>query len=462
MIKKILLSAFVLSLCFGISNQSVQAFKKEGFVTFNIAVSKPDIDKKLSEIDLVLNEATKSSTPVTFFVDYDQIKVATVASYFADVIKSYPYHRVGLRVAVSRELLEDTAGFTSERRMKGPASVSLASYSLSDRTALLEQMMKTYFAAFGSYPSVVLEDYVDSRTLVTMSEKYGVVGAMFAKGDLSDFIDFEPEDSKIISSNQAPYYPRRTNSLEPATNEKEKVDIVVLPFDVFTGSESDFLKAENLMDKSFNEFGIYNPSMTTGFGSRIVVFKEYLNWIKSNKEKYTLRPITANEFSLWYLSRYPYFTATFTWKDGDDWNFFSKDYWISINRDRGIINSLLWWRNGVSERWWMEQNQDDRLPLTAPIAVKNQDINSVDFKKMVVEYQRVRYGDENSYIDLLPYEIKTSSEISNEKLPFVRFEKMGRYWLITSSEKNNLGVIFSIVTFTLLILGWYGYQKQSK
>lgn len=461
MIKKISITLLSLSLALGMSS-TINAFKKEGFVTFNIAVSQTDVDQKMKEIELVVEQATTSAIPITFFLDYDQIKTATVASYFKKITTDNPYHRLGMKVSVGRTLLEDTAGFTGERRMKGPASVSLASYSLADRLVLIEQMMKTFFTNFGSYPSVILEDYIDSRSLTTFSEKYGVVGAMFAKGGLSDYINFEPEDSSLLAKNKAPYYPRKINSTEAAVNENEKLDMVISPFDAYTGSQNDALVAENLMDKKFNEFGIYNPSLPNTYGSRINVFESYRTWLVKNKEKYTLRPIAISDFSLWYMSRYPYFTATFTWKDGELWNFFSKDYWITLDKNKKTIQSLLWWRSGVSERWWMEQNQDERLPISAPFVMKNQVLEQVDFEKVTIEYQRIKFGDQANYLDLLPFEIKSSAQLGSEKLPFVEVKNKGNGWVVFAVEKNNMSVMASAVVFILFVLGWYGYKRQAK
>jgi len=95
----------------------------------------------------------------------------------------------------------------------------------SKRLEHVDNSMATFRDTFGYYPYIVQSYYIDAYTLTHISVQYPTVKAAIA------YVNHEVygDNFKSAGAYYMPYYPSKTNTLVPSSNEN-KIDIVALPF----------------------------------------------------------------------------------------------------------------------------------------------------------------------------------------------------------------------------------------
>src|SRR3989338_9058269 len=104
-----------------------------------------------------------------------------------------------------------------------PHAVFLSGYSQSERRNLIDRLFKKFKEEFGFYPKSVGAWWIDTFSLNYMKEKYNIKTAMIVA-------DQKTTDNYGIWGPWwgIPYYPSKANILTPASNLKNKHDVVVI------------------------------------------------------------------------------------------------------------------------------------------------------------------------------------------------------------------------------------------
>ena len=222
------LSLFFASILFFLSASVALAFPKESFVTFSFPVrgwenwsltGQEPLDVPL----FAYEEASAASMPVTWMLRYDAIKDEEISARLGDLVATNSSQLLGGLLEVTPELARQAnAIYPNFGNFNSANRLFLSGYSPRDRVRLIDAYMNTYFERFGSYPTTVGADYLDTVSLEYLQEHYSVVGALVS-GDTFNSDNLFRWGGPLFSS----YLPSPTNSLLPAQSGQEKIDLTV-------------------------------------------------------------------------------------------------------------------------------------------------------------------------------------------------------------------------------------------
>jgi len=204
-----------------------------------------------------------------------------------------------------------------------PKAVFLSGYSQSERRRLIDTAFNKFKEIFGSYPLSVGSWWIDSYSLNYMKKKYGIKAVLIVANQLKT-------DNYSIWGHWwgIPYYPSRANILVPASNEKTKLDVVVLQwaqrdlteaygegpvFSNYSIQANDYLERglktayfKNLINYYLDcqlPIAQITVGLETGIES-VKVFPEFLRQIDVLSKIKNLQSLTMSEFSERYRSFY--------------------------------------------------------------------------------------------------------------------------------------------------------------
>ena len=222
------LSLLFASILFFLSSTIVSAFSKESFVTFSFPVRGWDNWGITGQTPLdvplfAYEEATASSMPITWMLRLDAIEDDQISTRFVDLVATDSSQLLGGLLEVTPELARqanaiysNTGGFTSANNLY------LSGYSPEERISIIDAYMNAFFTRFGSYPTTIGADHLDSVSLQYLQEHYSIVGVLIS-GENYQSSSLVRWGGSLFSS----YLPSPHNSLLPAQSGKDKIDLTV-------------------------------------------------------------------------------------------------------------------------------------------------------------------------------------------------------------------------------------------
>jgi hypothetical protein len=214
---------FILSL---ITAQDVQARKNSQaprFFTLVNPVRGRDrwYDKSLSPISEQYFLIKSHGLSATWLIQYDVMADRDLL----DEIKRFNKNQeIGLLLEVSPSLAnESRVIYPHGVAWFDPNAIFLSGYSQSERRKIVDKLFETFKAEFGYYPESVGAWWIDSYSLEYMEEKFGIEAALIVANQ-------KTTDNYRVWGQWwgIPYFPSRANILVPATNERNKQDVVII------------------------------------------------------------------------------------------------------------------------------------------------------------------------------------------------------------------------------------------
>ncbi len=208
-------------------------------------------------------------------------------------------------------------------------SAFLTGYERFERVKLIDASFEKFKSIFGNYPTSVGAWWIDSYSLSYMKSKYNISSALI----VSD--QYSTDNYQIWGQYfSTPYYPAKNNSLHPAQNLQNKLDIVIsqwAPRDpvnsygngvnesTYSMQANDYLDFHNLDTKYFSKLlDLYTNQPLNKFSQVVVGLEnsyswkkysaEYDNQMKTIFDKISLNQISAvtlSNFTIWYKNTFP-------------------------------------------------------------------------------------------------------------------------------------------------------------
>lgn len=460
--KKSIILLSILSL-FLSSFSQIHAFKKESYMTLSVPVEAGKESVTLKGVDLMVKEATFSANSITFYLDYDTVRTASMAAYFKKIMKDYPYHRIGLWTKVSTLLLQDTTPYQGEKNLSVQSKTNLTGYFPEDRSKLIDQMSTTYLNAFGTYPTTILDDYIDSTSAKYWSEKYGVIGGMNMFGELGLKMTVSDNGDSMMFNRYFPYLISSKNGLAPGRARENTQRFVISPgFSVAMNPNID-MDIASITDKRLSEMTYLGIVVPVGIDSHLAV-KKWLKLYVDLLDKHSLRWSNQDVFSDLYLARYPYYTPAFSRElnvgNKKYWIVLTKDYFASIDLSDGKLATLNVYDDATPENYWFEYNKQDDLGLDLKNLANGQAMAITSDYEQGMEYSRTWIKNKNTKIDFQPDKIVFEPKItglestSNTKIS----EKNNSTVLTITTPRNN--IMWPFLALGIAIVSIYVIQRR--
>jgi hypothetical protein len=387
---------------------SVAAFKKESFVSYNVPIQSGMETEVVNAVDLIVKEATFSAVPVTFYLDYETVKTASMAAYFKKVLSDYPYHKLGLWTKIDKTLLVETTPYEGDKSISYDSMKNLSAYAPSDRYKLIDQMASQYLLAFGNYPQTIIDDYVDSASAAYWSSSYGVIGSLGTFGELGLKMSVTDGKNNNWFNRYFPYLMSKRNGLVPGRTREMSLRFVVSPGSTLDLNPNLVNDLPDITNKQLSELTYLALVSPVSKNSQ----QEMKLWAKIYRDfadKYSLRWMSQEFFSDLYLARYPYYTPAFsrniTIKDKKYWMVFNKDYFSAINLSDQTLTNLSLFEDEVPEAYWFEYNKQPELVLNTTNIAQDQKIGIGINYKQDTEYWRTWVTDGSSKVDFMPEKV---------------------------------------------------------
>lgn len=405
MFKKLLI-ALSLLVFFSLPS-SVSAFKPDTYVTISNPVRGFEswTDPKQHPLDLPkfqYQESTHSAMPVTWLLRYDAVLDATISGFFKNLSVKDENQFLGAFLEVTPWLAKDAGVIYPEGySIFNSHRVFLSGYTQSDRLLLIDTFMSTFFEKFGYYPKSVSAWHLDSYSLEYLQSKYSVLTAMNC--DEQYAMDGYRLWGGYIGS---PYFPDKNNSLIPASNRKNRVNLAMVrwaqrDFGNFYGDGSASLYSVQVNDytavgqttkyfdkllslygpNDFNEFTYVNIGLENGYSLSLYKqeIKNVYKSLKTNEGKLNINLISLADFGTWMLARYPESSPVNFYRtpdiaeanDEETYWYQSPFYRIGLKSENGqtkIIDFRVYNRE-VYENHYATPNQDSKLYEEIPAII---------------------------------------------------------------------------------------------
>lgn len=162
----------------------------------------------------------KYNLSATWLIQYSLLTDEKNLKTFKDLPKN---HEIGVFLEVDEKLATDSyvAYIFGEGGWSRADKVLLSGYEPGERKLMIDQVFDAYKRVFGVYPQSVGAWYIDTVSLDYLADKYKVKAVL----DVADQYD---TDSYGLWGKPwgTAYYPSKLNSLMPAKNNAEKLDVV--------------------------------------------------------------------------------------------------------------------------------------------------------------------------------------------------------------------------------------------
>lgn len=338
MIKKLL---FLISIfLFFIFPLKVTAYNGPTFVTFTNPVRGPEgwLSNTQEPLDIPIKlyqEASISGLPSTWLLRYDAVNDATISAFFNGI--------VGPDILVSLGgLLEVTPRLSQKVNIYSGNGVNerfLSGYTPDQRLLLIDAFMDSFKTRFGFFPRTVGAWHLDSFSLDYLKTKYSVQTAMM----LDD--QYQAKMIKLWGGYiGSPYFPDKNNSLIPAENFKNRINIPIVRyaqrdlFNILNPQKSSFYSIEpndyqnlgystnyfkNLINlytqKGLNKFTYLNVGLENDLfiDDYLPEIRKIFAFLKENQEKHNIRFSSLEYFGDWMKSFYPESSPVYFYRTKD-------------------------------------------------------------------------------------------------------------------------------------------------
>lgn len=213
----------VIILIFGLLFKPQLVMAQEKYVT----IINPVRDRTFwQNMDLFNDQAqliTSQDLKSTWLPTYDVLSDYVVTNRFKELQDQG--HEIGLFLEVSENLA--TAAQVSYLQGEGdyyrPDKVFLSGYTLQQRLLLIDEMFSQFKSIFGYYPTAVGAWYIDPFSLAYLENKYQVKTGLVCSDQ------WQTDKYQIWGQPWGvPFYPSKYNSLVPALDQAEKIDVVLI------------------------------------------------------------------------------------------------------------------------------------------------------------------------------------------------------------------------------------------
>ncbi len=281
-------------------------------------------DKSLKPLKDQYAAVSSYGLPATWLVQYDVLTDEELKNYLKQFNNQ---QELGLFLEVSKMLAgQAKVIYPYDATWYSPRSVFLSAYSQSERKTLIDTLFNKFKMQFGYYPKSVGAWWIDSYSLNYIKQKYHIKTAMIVA-------DQQTTDNYGVWGQWwgVPYYPSKANLLTPASNLKNKQDVVIiqwaqrepdLAYGKGTSSSNFSVQANDYISlgkdtnyftgliKSYldcqNELGQVTVGMETGMAS-VDFHPEYLNQLAALKTINNLQAVTMKDFADKFAKVYPSF-----------------------------------------------------------------------------------------------------------------------------------------------------------
>lgn len=294
------------------------------FLTLINPVRSRDLwhEKSLEPIEDQYAIIQENNFPATWLLQYDtlgDLELLAYINFFS------PNQEKGLLLEISKNLADDSRVlYPALTPWFKPNAVFLSGYSQTDRRKLIDSLFSEYKNQFGVYPKSVGAWWIDSYSLNYMREKYQIASAMIVA-------DQKTTDNYGVWGQWwgVPFYPSKANILTPATNKKNKQNIVILQWAqrdplraygegslisnfslqandyIRQGKTTEYFKeiADSYLDCG-NKIGQITVGLETGIES-IGYINEYRNQLEYLKTQPQIKAVTMSEFAAQFFKIYP-------------------------------------------------------------------------------------------------------------------------------------------------------------
>lgn len=281
-------------------------------------------DKSLVPINQQYQIIKKNNLPATWLVQYDVLLDYDLMMQ----IKSFDsLQEKGMFLEVSKKLAEDArVMYPIKTPWFYPNAVFLSGYRQGDRIKLIDTLFSKFKQQFGFYPKSVGAWWIDSYSLEYLKQKYQITSAMIVA-------DQKTTDNYGVWGQWwgIPYYPSKANILVPASNLKNKQDVVILQWaqrdplraygqgssiSNFSLQANDYIRQGKTIDyfkeildtylSCDNKLGQITVGLETGIES-IGYIREYSNQLEYLKTRPSIKAVTMSQFAEEFAKVYPQF-----------------------------------------------------------------------------------------------------------------------------------------------------------
>ena len=339
------------------------------------------VDQGLKSLEDQYQAVSKYRFAATWLFQYDVLNDEEIISF---VKKNFSENQeVGLFLEVSPEFaLASRVVYPSLVAWYEPKAVFLSGYSQSERRRLIDTAFGKFKEIFGKYPLSVGAWWIDSYSLNYMKKKYGIKAVLIVANQL------KTDDYSIWGHWWGiPYYPSRANILVPASNEKTKLDLVVIQwgqrdptkaygegpvFSNYSVQANDYLERglrtsyfKNLIDYYLDcklPIGQITVGLETGIES-VKVFPEFLRQLEVLSKIKNLQSLTMSEFSDRYRSFYSLNPERIVLKD-------DKTEWIltPLKRENKALKDEIIYKDNVAFKDFFIADKSSFLERRLPIS----------------------------------------------------------------------------------------------
>lgn len=282
------------------------------------------IDKSLEPIKTQYNLIKQNDFSATWLLQYDALVDKNLIS---EVNKFDTNQENGILLEISPALADKARVIYPHSVVwYNPKVVFLSGYTQSERRRLIDKLFEKFKEVFDYYPKSVGAWWIDSYSLSYLKDKYGIEAAMIVA-------DQKTTDNYGVWGQWwgMPYYPSKSNILIPASNLKNKQNIVILQwaqrdplqafgegpkFSNYSLQANDYIRQgkdtgyfNKLVDVYLdcqNPLGQITVGLETGIES-IQYLSEYSNQLKALKERKNLKAVTMSNFAKEFSYTYPAF-----------------------------------------------------------------------------------------------------------------------------------------------------------
>lgn len=282
------------------------------------------IDKTINPLRKQYDLIKQYNFPATWLLQYD---VLSDKDLLDEINKFDGNQEKGVFLEVSKIFAEAARIiYPHDVPWYSPKAVFLSAYTQSDRRKLIDKLLKTFKDHFGYYPKSIGAWWIDSYSLKYLKEKYKITSALIVA-------DQKTTDNYGVWGQWwgVPYYPSKANILTPASNLKNRQDVVVIqwaqrdPLQAFgygskysnyslqandyteRGKDSTYFNdlVETYLDCK-NAVGQITVGLETGIES-VKSLDEYNNQLISLQKKKKLEFVTMSDFAKQFANIYPDF-----------------------------------------------------------------------------------------------------------------------------------------------------------
>lgn len=274
-------------------------------------------------------EVEQRGLPATWPVTYDVLEKKDFVAALKNLNSN---QELGIFLEVTPKFAQEAGvTYTKSDSWHRANSLFLSGYTQHDRQKLIDKVFEKFKEEFGYYPVSVGAWWVDSYSLSYMQEKYHITGVL----GMSDQYDL---DGYQLWGTwwSVPYYPSKINAALPASNLKNKLNIVTFrwaardPLNGYSNTDNERGQPslfsiqdyptiglpQSYLAKLVDVFAVQDPhnafgQLTIGLegdqGSKSYIedLAPRLNIIESYVRSGQVQVVTMKDFSAWYMNAFP-------------------------------------------------------------------------------------------------------------------------------------------------------------